>query len=115
MKRFLVLLLLLLFGRIGHGETLSHPTSSQTMKEVENHVIERARERVLASGLINDSREVELVKSTRPALFYIYFGAPIADYKIHWKINDKESIVVHGRGNILSLEGAHIERRNQRG
>ncbi len=112
MKRLLVLLLLFLSGRTGLAEMSPHLTSNQAKEAVENAVIDQARKRVLSSGLVNDAQEIELVRNTKPTLFYIYFGKPIADYRIRWLVNSKESIVVYGRGNILTLEGAYIERRN---
>lgn len=90
----------------------SQHTNNQPRKEVENAAIAQARERVLESGLLRSEQEIEWVKNTKPAFFYIYFGKPIAEYRIRWQINSKESIVVYGRGNILVLEGAHVERRN---
>lgn len=84
--------------------------SKQEKHEIENAIIELAREKVLASGLVSDTKEIELIRNTRPSIFYIYFGRPIADYKIRWPVG-KATVVVYGRGNILTLEGAHIERR----
>ena len=110
MKRLLTLLSHFLPGHKGHGEKSSQPTSKQKKHETENAIIELAREKVLASGLVTDAKEIELVNSTKPSLHYIYFGIPIADYKIRWPVG-KATVVVYGRGNILTLEGAHIERR----
>ena len=110
MKRLLVLLSLFLSGHTGLAEMPSHSISNQEQKEVENAVIEKAREKVLASGLVTDAQEIELVRNTRPNILYIYFGRPIADYKIRWQIG-MATVVIYGRGNILTLEGAHIERR----
>ena len=110
MKRLLVLLSLFLSGHAGLAEMSSHSISKQEEHEIENAVIEQAREKVLASGLVTDAQEIELVRNTRPSILYIYFGRPIADYKIRWQVG-KASVVIYGRGNILTLEGAHIERR----
>ena len=87
----------------------SQSMSKQEKHEVENAVIKLAREKVLASGLVSDTKEIEFIRNTRPSIFYIYFGRPIADYKIRWQVG-KATVVVYGRGNILTLEGAHIER-----
>ena len=96
-------------GSRPRGAKRSSPREDE--KAIESTVIDLARDKVLTSGLVEDPREIEIVTNARPTLFYLYFGRPIADYRVRWQLNDEESVVVYGRGNILVLEGAHVERQ----
>ena len=105
MKRLLSLLLVFLVGCTALNERMSHLTQAEA-----ETVITVAREQILASGLVNDAKEIEFVRNAKPNLRYYFLARPYADYSIYWQLNNKESVGVHGRGNILVLENAQATR-----
>ena len=73
-------------------------------------ITEKAREKVLASSVLNRAQEAQIVRTAKPTLTYYFLAKPYADYDIRWTINSDEAISVRGRGNILDLDGAIVER-----
>lgn len=88
--------------------------SSRLSKSQYSVVIDVARERVLASKLVNGQSEIELIKNNEPKLSYYFLAKPYADYFISWQLNDEEHILVRGMGDILKLEGATISRNKSK-
>jgi len=74
-----------------------------------------ARARVVASGILNGEREAQLIASTEPKMSYYFLARPLGDYAIEWHTATEERIVVHGRGDILKLEGASVQRLPKHG
>jgi hypothetical protein len=73
-------------------------------------VIARARTMVLASGLVQGS-ERSVVESTNPNMSYYFLaGVDYAHYFITWKGAEREGLLVHGQGNMLTLVGAEVKR-----
>ena len=107
MKIFIILMSLYLVGCAGLEEFSSHLTKTQM-----EAVAELARNKVLESGVVKETQEIEIVKNTKPHMSYYFLAKPYADYTIRWQVNSVESILVYGRGNILELEGARVERRD---
>ena len=105
MKRLLGFLLLFLTGCTGLHELSSHLTRTET-----NTVVSLAREKVLASGLVNDANEIEIIRNGTPKLSYYLLAWPYADYSVYWRVNNKESVGVYGLGNILALENSRVTR-----
>ena len=73
-------------------------------------ITEKAREKVLANSVLNGAQEAQIVRTAEPTLTYYFLARPYADYDIRWTINSDEAISVRGRGNILDLDGAIVER-----
>lgn len=76
------------------------------------HAVGLAREKV--SSEITDLSEEELyfIKSQQPKYSYYKLSGNYADYSFSWDIKDNQRIVVSGRGNILTLDGAKVQRFN---
>ncbi len=74
------------------------------------HVVGIAREK--ASTEITDLSEEELylLKSEHPKYLYYKLSGNYADYYFYWDIKDNQRIVVYGRGDIMTLEGAKVKR-----
>jgi hypothetical protein len=65
---------------------------------------------VLASGVLRGEQETELVKNVEPKLSYYFLSRPYADYSIEWVTTNNDRIRVYGKGDILKLEGAAVQR-----
>lgn len=107
MKIITILIPVLLAGCAGLEEFSSHLTKSHA-----EAVAELARNKAFESGVVKETQEIEILKNTKPHMSYYFLAKPYADYSIRWQVNSVESILVYGRGNILLLEGARVERRN---
>jgi hypothetical protein len=73
-------------------------------------VIAHARKLILASSAVKGPHEARIVESTEPKFRYYFMLRPFADYELHWNVGNDEAISVRGRGNVLELEGAIVER-----
>jgi hypothetical protein len=80
-------------------------TESQTKA-----VIERAREKVIMGTVVRGANEVVVIRTKEPSFKYYFLSKPYGDYDIRWSVTKEETITVRGRGNILELEGAIVER-----
>jgi hypothetical protein len=109
MKRLLSLFLVFLAGCTALNERMSHLSQAETKT-----VVSVAREKILASGLVNDAKEIETVRNEKPNLSYYFIARPYADYSIYWRLNNKETVGVYGRGNILVLENAQATRGDRK-
>jgi hypothetical protein len=109
MKRLFSLLIIFLAGCTALNERAPHLTEAEA-----NTVVALARDKVLVSGLVNDAKEIEIIRNGKPNLSYYFLARPYADYFVYWQINNKESVGVYGRGNILVLENAEVTRGNNR-
>ena len=105
MKPTFILFLLFLANCAGPNELSSHLTKSEA-----NRVVSLAREKVLASGLVKDAKEIEIIGGGEPSLAYYFLARPYADYSVSWRVDSNESVGVYGRGNILVLENAQVTR-----
>jgi len=109
MKHLFALFIIFLAGCTALNERTSHLTEAEA-----NTVVALARDKVLVSGLVNDVREIEIIRSRKPNLSYYFIARHYADYSIYWQLNNKESVGVYGRGNILVLENAQATRGNSK-
>lgn len=85
-------------------------TSSNLSPPEFNHVTELARQRTLASGLLRNEQEIQLIKLNAPKMSYYFLARPDASYLITWNLSSHERLVISGQGNILELEGATLQR-----
>lgn len=102
------LLLIMLFPLAACAQLQSNSallTESQTRA-----VIERAREKVIMGTVVRGAHEVEIIRTKEPSFRYYFLSKPYGDYDIRWSVTKDETIIVRGRGNILELEGAIVER-----
>ena len=101
---FIILLPLAACAQIQEFSTVLTESQART-------VIERAREKIIVSSVVRDPSELNFVQTKEPSSFSYYFiSKSYADYYIRWSVTKEETIIVHGRGNILELEGAIVER-----
>jgi len=77
-------------------------------------VVGLAREKVLLEMPDISHEEIYFIKNEQPKYSYYKLSGNYANYTFSWIIKDNQGIVVHGRGDILTLEGAKIERFLQR-
>jgi len=73
-------------------------------------VVGLAREKVLLEIPDISQEEIYFIKNEQPKSSYYKLSGHYADYTFNWIIKDNQGIVVHVRGDILTLEGAKIER-----
>jgi len=106
MKNALWLLLLLLFASCASID----PTL--LTEEEMSHVVALARERVSSEITGLSEEEKKVIRSEQPKYSYYKLSGNYADYSFRWDIKNNQRIVISGRGDILTLEGAKIERFN---
>lgn len=73
-------------------------------------VVGLAREKVLLEIPDISQEEIYFIKNEQPKASYYKLSGNYTDYRFSWIIKDNQGIVVHGRGDIITLEGAKIER-----
>jgi hypothetical protein len=105
MVRLLLIMLLPLAACAQFQSNSALLTESQTKA-----VIERAREKVIMGAVVRGANEVEVIRTKEPSFRYYFLSKPYGDYDIRWSVTKEETITVRGRGNILELEGAIVER-----
>lgn len=108
MKTLLAIFVFLLPACAEPGNYSAHLTKAQVQS-----IVEKAREKILASSVLKGEQEAHFIRTTEPTLSYYFLTKPYADYAIRWAVGNEETVSVHGRGNILELEGATVERINK--
>ena len=74
-------------------------------------VLPRARAVALQSGMVRES-ERSIIETSNPHVSYYFLsGIHYAQYFITWEFSDQEAVTVSGQGDMLSLEGAEVNRR----
>lgn len=74
------------------------------------HAVWLAREKVSTEIKDLSGKELHFIKTEQPKYSYYKLSGNYADYSIYWYIEGDQGVVVSGRGDILRLEGAKIER-----
>lgn len=106
MKNAFWLILLLLF-------TGCASTDPAFLNEEEmSHVVGLAREKVLSELPDLSEDDKYFIRSEQPKYSYYKLSGNYADYSIYWDIRDNQRIAVSGRGDVLTLDGAKVQRFN---
>lgn len=74
------------------------------------HVVGLARGKVASEISDLSERELHFIKSEQPRFSYYRLSGNYANYSVCWEIKDNQGIIVSGRGDIMTLEGAKVER-----
>jgi hypothetical protein len=81
-------------------------------KEMEQ-VTSIAREKVSAEIKDLTESEIQIIKTEQPKYSYYKLSGNYADYSFFWNLKDNQKVVVSGRGDILTLEGAKVQKINK--
>lgn len=104
-KLFWVLLLLFIIG--------CAPLNASLLSEEEMGITTSlSREKVLSEIKDLSEEERNIIKSEHPQYTYYKLSGNYADYSFWWDFKDDKKIAVFGRGDILTLGGAKVERIN---
>lgn len=102
---FWLILLLLLTGCASIDPALLN-------EEEMSHVVGLAREKVLSEIPDLSEEDKYFIRSEQPKYSYYKLSGNYADYSIYWDIKDNQRIAVSGRGDVLTLDDAKVERVN---
>ena len=103
------LVYVLLFAAAGCASLKELARSSPTSEEW-RVINARSKSVALASGLVRES-ERAVIESTFPHVnYHVLSGIHYVSYSIAWAVSGSEILVIHGHGDMLTLDRAKVER-----